>query len=306
MKKTEQSRRALSVHDVVLLAAPHTWAASTVPSFFAAVLARSLFGKTDAVMFVCTLLAAILMQSAANTFNDYSDFVKGTDTLDNSPDPGDAVIVYGLEPKYSLFTGIAFLFAAGCIGGYTVLVRGVVPLIIGLIGAITLLAYSFGKTPISYLPLGEAVSGFVMGGLIPLAGFYLQTGTLSFSVLACSMPLMLGTALIMFTNNGCDIDRDTAAKRTTLPILFGGKATQTAYKTILTVWMLLPAVILAALFSAKGALIYICTLTISAPAFSRQLTGSLSPDVRAQKMAGITLLNELFGLQYMLAILLGV
>lgn len=293
------------MRDVVLLSAPHTWAASTVPSFFTAVLARSLFGKTDAAMFVCTLLAAILMQSAANTFNDYSDFVKGTDTLGNSPDPDDAVIVYGLEPKHSLFIGAAFLAAAGCIGGYTALVRGVVPLVIGLIGAITLLAYSFGKTPLSYLPVGEAVSGFVMGGLIPLAGFYLQTGTLSFGVLAYSLPLMLGIALIMFTNNGCDMDRDAAAGRTTLPILLGGKGAQTAYKTLLTVWMLLPAAVLAALVSAKGAWIYICALTISAPAFSRQLTGSLSPAVRAQKMAGITLLNELFGLQYMLAILLG-
>ena len=41
--------------------------------------------------------------------------------------------------------------------------------IIALIGAMFVIVYSAGKSPVSYLPLGEIISGFVMGGMIPLA-----------------------------------------------------------------------------------------------------------------------------------------
>ena len=44
-------------------------------------------------MTVCLFLIVLLMQSAVNAFDDYADFVKGTDTIENSPDAQDAVIV---------------------------------------------------------------------------------------------------------------------------------------------------------------------------------------------------------------------
>lgn len=121
-------------------------------------------------MTVCLFLIVLLMQSAVNAFDDYADFVKGTDTIENSPDAQDAVIVYGMDPCAALRSGIAFLLAALLPAAYVVYARGVVPLVIGMIGGVVLLCYAFGPAPICYLPLGELFCGFVMGGLIPQAG----------------------------------------------------------------------------------------------------------------------------------------
>ena len=88
----------------------------------------------DPVMVVLFLVIVILMQSAVNAFDDYSDFVKGTDTLENSPEAYDAVIVYGLNPKTARNLGFLFLIIALIPAIYVVKVCGVVPLVIGLIG----------------------------------------------------------------------------------------------------------------------------------------------------------------------------
>ena len=98
-------KAARTAEQLLLLAAPHTWAAAVVPSLLSAVLAYADTKRLDLPMAALVLLACILMQSAANALNDYNDFLKGTDTVENSPDRRDAVIVYGLSPKTALTAG---------------------------------------------------------------------------------------------------------------------------------------------------------------------------------------------------------
>ena len=105
-------KAARTAEQLLLLAAPHTWAAAVVPSLLSAVLAYADTKRLDLPMAALVLLACILMQSAANALNDYNDFLKGTDTVENSPDRRDAVIVYGLSPKTALTAGLAFLLAS--------------------------------------------------------------------------------------------------------------------------------------------------------------------------------------------------
>lgn len=294
-----------TARDVVLLAAPHTWAASTVPALLSAILGYVRAGSIDAAMSLCTLAVGVLMQSSVNAFNDYSDYMRGTDTPENSPDADDAVIVHGMQPRHALYAGAAFLAAAGLAGIYAVVRRGIVPLIIGLAGALTVAAYAFGKKALSGLPVGELVSGFVMGGLITLAGLYLQTGELEPRALLWALPVMLGIALIMFTNNGCDIDRDRAVGRRTLPSLLGRKTAGAVYRALLAVWLALPELILAAERNAAGLLVYPLSLSLCATAAAAQMRVSLCPDSRVQAMSGISALNVYLGLGYMLAILAG-
>ena len=109
--KSEQSGK-LTPLMMLRLAAPHTWAASVMPALLGTVLAAR-EGVSEPLM--CLLLTAVcvLMQSAVNTFNDYSDFIKGTDTLENSPDADDAVMVHDRpSPRRVLILGFAFLLAA--------------------------------------------------------------------------------------------------------------------------------------------------------------------------------------------------
>ena len=289
--------------DAVNLAAPHTWAASVMPCVLASALSFREQGFLKADLMVCLFLIAVLMQSSVNALNDYADFVKGTDTAENSPDPTDAVIVYGLKPKTARNLGIGYLAAAFVLGIYTVWRCGFALLVIGLIGALVIVAYSGGKTPISYLPLGELISGFVMGGLITLAGVYMQTGALRFSVLAEALPLMIGIGMIMFSNNGCDIERDLAAGRRTLPCLLGRERTDRWYRILLAIWLVCPMAVFAVQGRWMAALVYALESLVFLSHFVRQMHTPLGEERRGQIMAGATNLVILTGFAYSLAIL---
>lgn len=240
--------------------APHTWPAAIIPVLLAVALstllphrmiAGAVVGATmtsadnvSAFTVFVLLAICILMQSSVNVFNDYFDYVKGVDTVENSSDDvTDAVLVYNnINPKAALSLAVGLLAAAFMAGMYIVAIAGWIPLAIGVVGALFVALYSGGKTPISYYPIGEAVSGVVMGGLITLACTYVLTGTLDFLVLVWSLPVIIGIGLIMMTNNTCDIEKDIDANRKTLPVLLGRPKARKAYHGAILVWMALIAI----------------------------------------------------------------
>ena len=294
----------LRLKDVINLAAPSTWAASVMPSILAVTLAYFKTGEIDALMAICLFMIAILMQSSVNTLNDYADYKKGTDTISNSPDASDAVIVYGLNPIIARNLGIVFLLYAGIIGLYSVCICGIELLIIGLIGALVILCYSLGKLPISYLPIGEVVSGFVMGGLIPLAGYFMQTKEMDYTVFLYALPIIIGISMIMLSNNGCDIEKDIPANRHTLATILGKDITSLIYKRLLIIWMIFPIIVYAIIGRYTSILIYLLELPVLISSISRQLSYELGQNDRGKIMAGISNLNICIGFAYMLALII--
>ncbi len=79
---------------IIELAAPPSWAAAICPVLVGTALAFGLQGEVNLLYTLILLFAAILMQSAVNTINDYFDFIKGTDTAENCIDTTDASIIY--------------------------------------------------------------------------------------------------------------------------------------------------------------------------------------------------------------------
>ena len=174
------SYRPLTPKMAWLLAAPHTWPAAIMSCLVAAAAAYAGTGTLSVTMTCALLVICILMQAAVNTLNDYFDYVKGTDSKEDNVDPSDDVLVYNnVNPRAALALAVGLLIVAFLLGIYAIVVAGWIPLVIALIGALIVFLYSGGKTPISYLPIGEAVSGVVMGGLIPLACYQVLTGSLS-------------------------------------------------------------------------------------------------------------------------------
>ena len=189
----------LSPRLALQLAAPHTWPAAIMPVLVAAACALANTGSLDVGMAWLLLLICILMQASVNTFNDYFDFIKGTDTAEDNVEASDSVLVYNdVNPRSALGLAIGFLTVAFLLGLYVIWKAGPVPLVIALIGAVIVVMYSGGKTPLSYLPVGEAVSGIVMGGLIPLASYQVLSGTFTFMALLWATPTIIGVGLIMF------------------------------------------------------------------------------------------------------------
>jgi 1,4-dihydroxy-2-naphthoate octaprenyltransferase len=120
-------------------------------------------------------------------------------------------------------------------------------IIILLVGGICFLGgvfYTYGPVPISRQPLGELISGIFYGLLIPFIILYINmpVGTfLSLNVNSVTISLQLQivpllslllfsvapfstTANIMLANNICDLEKDIAVKRHTLPYYIGRKA----------------------------------------------------------------------------------
>lgn len=277
------------------LAAPHTWAASVCPSVFAVLYCAAAGLHLNPVQIICLPAACVLLQSAVNTLNDYADYRKGTDSEEDNVEVSDAVLVYsGIDPKHALFLGIGYLLAGVILGILASVYAGFTPILIGVVGALTVLLYSGGPVPVSYLPVGEIVSGLVMGGLIPLGTAACADNRLHPEILFWSLPFIIGIGLIMMSNNGCDIEKDIAAGRHTLPVYLGRKRTRRLYHDLLLVWVFLLSMLPAALLGWAGLVSPALILTAGRKPFVWLLGSSLRPEKRIRQMKMIAAAN-LFG-----------
>lgn len=229
---------ALTPKMMLQLAAPHTWVAAVAPVLVGVSIAISEQGYVSHLLWVIMLLTCICMQSGVNILNDYMDFKKGADTLDNQLDATDAVMVYNkVNPKHVLLYFFIVMACALILGLYLVYRSSLITLGLGAFGAAIIVIYSAGKTPLSYLPLGELASGFTMGGIICLATAYVLTGVFSWKYLLLSLPLILSIGLINMTNNTCDIEKDIEANRHTLPVMLGRPASVRWYHVFIFIIM---------------------------------------------------------------------
>ena len=290
---------------IVQLSAPHTWSAAIMPVLLSAAIAAPQVSQFPVALFACLLLICILMQSAVNTLNDYMDYVKGADTLDNQLDPTDAVLVYNnVNPKQVLALVFCQLGLGLLLGIYVIAQTGWTPLAIGAVGALVLVAYSVGKTPLSYLPVGEFASGFTMGGLEVLACSYVITGSFSFLPLLISVPLICTIGLINFTNNTCDIEKDVLANRKTLSVVLGREKARMCYHGLLYFAMACMAV-LVAIFYTSGLVVVVCMLFASYPLVKALRANPLVLASRGPAMAQAVSINICLNTFYAMAVLMG-
>jgi 1,4-dihydroxy-2-naphthoate octaprenyltransferase len=155
---------------------------------------------------------------------------------------------HGESPHYgrpAALLIIASLLALSVAGGlWLVFMTDIVVLLAGGLCFLFGIFYSYGPVPISATPLGEALSGLFYGFFIPFLLFYINLPagslfslalagqTLDISVnlvvllhlLLLSAVPVLTTANIMLANNICDIEKDKATARHTLPQYLGRKS----------------------------------------------------------------------------------
>lgn len=280
------------------LAAPHTWPAAILPCLGAVCAAGIFSGTLSVTLSLALLVICILFQATANTMNDYFDYVKGADTADDNVEITDATLVYNnINPASALRLAIGFLVVAFGLGVYIILKAGFVPLVIALVGAVIVVLYSAGKTPLSYLPVGEIVSGFFFGLVIPVAVFYSLTCCFDWTILLWCLPYVIGVGLIMQTNNTCDIEKDIESGRTTLPIKLGRERSVRLYHILLGVWICLIC-LFAVVFFTQGSLLAVFMLLASWPVLRPLIANPLSPERRVQAMGQILSVNIILGAFY--------
>ena len=302
MTDTDDKTQHLTLRLALQIAAPHTWPAAVFPVLLAFACAQAKTGQVSISLTLTLLVICVLMQSAVNTFNDYYDYVKGTDSAEDNVDPTDAVLIYNnVNPRSALALAIGFLVVAFALGVYVIICAGWIPLMLGIIGACVVVLYSAGKTPISYLPIGELVSGFVMGGLITLACYQALTNELDWLVLLISLPEIIGIGLIMMTNNTCDIEKDREAKRKTLPALLGRTRARSLYHALVYLWVV-AIIVLVLVFYSTGGLVIPFMLLGCIPLLKALLQNPLVAKARVGAMAQVCGLNIALGSFYVAAI----
>lgn len=286
-------------------AAPHTWPAALMASLTAVAFATTVQGSVNVLLACCLIVICILMQSSANMINDYLDFIKGTDSREDNVEEDDAVLLYHrIDPASVLRCGIALLVCAFLLGIYPIIVAGWVPLLFAVVGAAVVVLYSCGRTPVSYLPIGELVIGLTMGGIMPAACFYVLTGTFSAVCFVGTVPCVLGIVLILLTNNTCDIEKDRIAGRRTLATVIGRAHARTLYHGALGLWAVSMVVTIALWYERSLFLLPFMALAVI-PVVVKLVENPLESVSRVQAMTQICSVNVMMGAFYLAAIYAG-
>lgn len=199
------------------LTRPHTLTASFAPVFLGTAIAF-IDHPIRWGLFIAMLVASLLIQSATNMFNEYYDFKRGLDT-EKSVGIGGTIVRNGVQPKTVLQLALLFYAISIGIGLYICYETSWWLAVVGLVSMAIGYFYTGGPWPIAYSPFGEVVSGFVMGMLLVLIAFYIQTDTVTGLAIALAVPSMLLVAAIMLANNIRDIRQDTIGGRRTMAIL---------------------------------------------------------------------------------------
>jgi len=302
----------LSPKHAVGFAAPHTWAACIYSVLVGGALAFALEGAFHPLVLAMVLVAAILMQSSVNAFNDYYDFIQGNDNVEDSDSPGDAILVYNkINPRQVKTLGACFMAVALLLGIYPVYRGGIAVLVIGALGCVIILLYSGGKKSISYTPLGELAAFFGDGLEVPAvflaiagAGWgSLPSGFVNGSVFFLAIPVGLAPALITMTNNICDIERDSKAGRRGLMIMFGRPRAIVFYLGLITLWVV-SIIVCVALFFPKGIILALVLIAASSPLWGRLYRLPYVPERRGQCMSTILIAVHVLGISYVAPIVM--
>jgi 1,4-dihydroxy-2-naphthoate octaprenyltransferase len=182
---------------------------------------------------ILAFIGALCAHIATNVLNDYFDYKSGLD-LKTKPTPfsgGSGILPQGLmTPKNCLVFGLAALGLTVVIGNVFWAVWGWAILPLGLLGIITILAYTPWITKRPFLCLIAPGLGFgpfmVMGTHFVLTGRYDAV-----SILASLVPGFLVSNLLLL-NQFPDVEADAKVKRRHIPIIMGRPASARLYAVL--------------------------------------------------------------------------
>ena len=181
---------------------------------------------------------AFVMQVNANFVNDFFDFRKGTD--DDSRLGPRRACAQGWVTSEAMSRAILFTTVIACaIGLPLVLYGGVEMILVGLLCVVFCFLYT---THLSYVGMGDVLV-LVFFGLVPVCcTYYLQTHSLSFSVIVSSLACGLVIDTLLVVNNYRDRDTDMQHGKRTLVTFIGSRAAEFLFMALGIVAFLLGVV----------------------------------------------------------------
>jgi 1,4-dihydroxy-2-naphthoate octaprenyltransferase len=190
--------------------------------------------------FLLTLLAGLLLHAGTNVLNDYFDHKSGNDEMNREfvrPfSGGSRMIQLGLlTPLEVLAGGFLFFFLGGSIGIYLVLERGMFILLLGLIGFISGLFYSWPSLNWGSRGIGELLVGINYGVLMTLGAFYVQTQKIALEPIIASLPIAFLITAVLYINEFPDYQADKSVGKKTLVVRLGRKKAAVGFIVLIVI-----------------------------------------------------------------------
>lgn len=206
---------------------PKTLGASLAPVLVGSAIAFH-EGTFSILIFVVTLIGAMLLQIESNLVNDYFDFKKGSDTKERLGPI--RVTSAGLVSPEQMKRAI-LLVALMCIlnGAILIALAGLPILIIGLVSLLCAFLYTAGPLPLAYLGLGDVFVFIFFGPVAVVGTVYAQTQNWSFSALLASLPIGVLSVAILLVNNLRDFEEDKKSAKKTIVVRFGKRFSEKLY-----------------------------------------------------------------------------
>ncbi len=189
---------------------------------------------------LAALVGAVALQIAANTFNDYYDWVSGTDPANDNYfeglTGGSRAIERNLITERGMFrTGVAASLVATAIGALLIYIHGWPILAFGAVGLAT--AFFYTAPPLRLVArkgLGELFVGLNFGPLMVSGTAYATTGTFSYLDLAAGVPIGLLTSAILWANEFPDAESDAQTDKNHLVVTLGKRTASWGYVAVVS------------------------------------------------------------------------
>lgn len=211
--------------------------ASMFPFIFATLFSLYRYGSLNLQNLGLMFVSLLFFDMTTTAINNYMDYKKAVDH-----DYRDNHNIIGMDSipvntvRFIIFFMLAIAMAAGILltinTGWIVLILGVLSFFLGIF-------YTFGPIPISRMPLGEILSGFMMGFVIVYIAVYIHAPSMAvlsvkeaqlflrldlretISIAMISAPFVFIISNLMLANNICDLEQDIKNDRFLLPYYVG-------------------------------------------------------------------------------------
>jgi len=207
-------------------ARPRTLGAAIVPVIVATALA-STDRPTIWWRALAALVVALALQIGVNYANDYSDGVRGTDTVRRGPL---RLTATGVATPQAVRAAALLAFTVAAVAGLALAIA--VDLRLLLVGAASIAAaalYTGGPRPYGYSGFGELAVLAFFGVVATVGSVFVQLERLPGTAWIASLAVGLPAVAILVVNNLRDIETDAAAGKRTLAVRIGAARTRALF-----------------------------------------------------------------------------
>lgn len=291
--------KPIRLNTIIKLMEVRTLGAGIIPVIIGTVYSKYAFDKFNFSYLVLLLVAIILIQGSTNMINDYYDFKRGADSKKSGEEK--ALVSGEITPRQVVLVILIFQIIAFSIGIFVASQTSYYIMVVGICGSLISVCYATGPLPISFMPIGEVVSGVTMGLGITTTLIYVQGGVFNLSTVLIGIPTSIFISTILLSNNLSDIELDKEVGRKTLPILIGRKRAEKLWIcNILIMYILTVGLVLIHIYP------WIVLLTVSFALPNKAIAKFLSYEKGAHTKKRTMELIGKVGLKYHLAVIIGI